>query len=79
MAKVKKEYKKPNAEFVDFSMSSNIASTCRYDAQLSDGMTCGYEDNGLMYFSDFNICFVQVENGEFCYHAPLADNSIFGS
>ena len=74
----RKTYSKPCVEFVDFSLSGSIAASCVYRGNHDDGNSCSYEDNGWNFFSMEGICEYQG-NGDFCYHVPTVDNSIFGS
>lgn len=75
----RKKYAKPCVEFVDFSLTGSIAATCTHEGTNADGNTCGYRDNGYIVFSpDNGVCDFPVD-GEFCYHVPTVDNSIFGS
>ena len=75
----RKKYAKPCVEFVDFSLTGSIATTCAHEGTNTDGNTCGYKDNGYTVFSTANgVCDFTVD-GEFCYQVPTADNSVFGS
>ena len=74
----KKTYSKPCVEFVDFSLTGSIASTCVYKGTYSDGNTCGYLDNGYTVFSPNSSCDYPVDKA-FCYHVPTDDDSIFSS
>ena len=78
----KKTYVRPDAVLVDFSLSSSIAATCRYQATLSDPNTCDpYNvDNGwTVMASNSPICDFSPSDPQFCYHVPTADTSVFSS
>lgn len=79
----KKPYTKPKFEFVEFSLSSSIASTCKYTGNHSDGNSCEYEaegDNGWLRFTSDNFdCGIQLDDESYCYHVPTVDTSVFSS
>lgn len=82
MNKKKLAYSKPNVEFVDFTLSSNIAANCSQIATTSDVNTCFYEENGLIVFVTTDSgCTFPTGNSEdnFCYHVPFDDKRIFAS
>lgn len=79
---MKKAYTKPEIVLVDFSLSSSIATTCRYTGTHADVTSCGYlNENGWITFtSPWTGCTSPaLPSDVFCYHAPTADTSVFGS
>ena len=78
---MKKSYSKPTIEFVDFTLSSSIASTCKWQADFAQN-TCDpvIEDNGWTIYNEAFACDYQVDqNPDVCYHVPTADSSLFNS
>ena len=75
----KKTYSKPCVEFVDFSLTGSIASTCTYEGTNSDANSCGYLDNEWIVYAIQNVCDIIVETPDFCNHVPTADTSVFSS
>lgn len=78
---MKKVYVKPDIILVDFSLSSSIATICRYTGTNVDVSSCGFVENGFVVFTSPSTgCTMPAPNGaEFCYHAPTEDNSVFSS
>ena len=75
----KKTYSKPCVEFVDFSLTGSIASTCKFEGTNSDGNSCGYLDNGWIVYAIENVCDTIVNDPYFCIHVPTEDTSVFSS
>ena len=76
----RKTYAKPCVEFVDFSLTGSIAASCVHQGTNTDINTCGYIDNGWTVYLN-GVCDIAGTDpdGEFCFHVPTADTSIFGS
>ena len=77
---VKKLYMKPEISYVDFSLSSSIAGTCKTKANHYNDATCEYEDTDgfgtILFNSETNDdCSTDYD----CYHAPDDSRSIFAS
>ena len=79
VTEMKKQYKKPEVSFVDFTLSSSIAETCAYGATHDSGNTCVYEFGGWTHFSSSNGACIFQDSEEFCYHNPSMNNNLFGS
>lgn len=71
-------YEKPTIAFVEFSLSSSVAASCKYTGNHGDGKTCYYENGGWKVFTVGEVCNFPTDD-EFCYHAPSLDTSIFSS
>ena len=77
---MKKAYTKPEIVLVDFSLSSSIATTCKFDANFAvDVCSPVVEDNGWTYYNVQFSCDVPLDRESVCYHVPTADTSIFSS
>lgn len=74
--KMTKTYTKPDVTAVNFKLGSSNSSGCSYSGNFADGNNCGYNDNGFMVFG--MNCEI-VNDGDFCYHVPAADNNVFQS
>ena len=77
----KKAYVKPDIALVDFSLSSSIAATCKYESTgtfVEDGCTKGYIENGMQVFTELD-CDVAAPDYEVCYHVPSDGVNVFGS
>ena len=63
---MKKSYSKPTIEFVDFTLSSSIASTCKWQADFSQN-TCDpvIEDNGWTIYNEAFACDYQVDQNPY--------------
>lgn len=77
---MKKTYVKPEVYFESFELSANIATGC--------GRPLGHTQNDcretLGDFANVPTIFVDgcnpnLEDHGYCYHVPLADNSLFTS
>lgn len=78
---MKKTYARPTIEFVDFTLSSSIASTCKWQANFQENV-CDprIEDNGWIIYNQSYDCDFQVDQDPgVCYHVPTADSSLFSS
>ncbi len=88
---MKRVYNKPEIMFEDFSLSTNIANGCEFEASFSKG-TCAakVEEMGLtwnVFFSDIAACTTtapgkEEDDNEFngiCYHVPVDTSNVFSS
>ncbi len=83
---MKKAYSKPQIQFEDFTLSTNIAGDCEVPTNLPSNSTCGLDFSGVTVFLEgMGGCTLEVDNlggdGEFnqiCYHVPYGQN-IFNS
>lgn len=80
---MRKAYSKPEILFESFTLSTNIAGSCKTDTYLPSNDQCGLDFSGLIVFMEgMGGCTdIQVGNeggdGEFngiCYHVPYGDN-----
>ena len=77
---MKKTYTRPEINFDCFEITSNIASSCQYHPEVSDGNTCGYTIHGRTIFVSTNAgCKYVSPDGQYgiCYYVPTADSNVF--
>jgi len=80
---MKKVYSKPEILFEDFTLSTNIATTCEHNP-LSSETTCAIDYSGWnLFLVDMAACTdIQVgdpgdedgQYGKICYHVPTGEN-----
>lgn len=79
MNTVKKTYVKPALELVDFTLSSSIAATCRFEANSAENECLALDNGWTVYNATISACIIDVDNKEVCYHVPTDDANIFAS
>lgn len=82
---MKREYRKPEIMFEDFTLSTNIAGDCEVKTNTASKGDCAYgEDTDFgvaIFLSTISDCIYQQAEGEFnsiCYHT-FEGNSLFNS
>ena len=84
---MKKEYKKPEIMFEDFSLNTNIAGNCENLVNNPQQGTCAVITSGgfAVFDGDVPECVytaqqlgINAEDG-FCYHIPVEYNNLFNS
>ena len=75
--------------FESFTLSTSIAGDCEVKIHTPNNTTCGYTPEGLNYkifvsgISECEAAGNQVVNDDiangFCYHVPLATQTLFNS
>lgn len=90
---MKKQYGKPNVTFENFSLSSNIASSCgsalnhhsmdcNFYATFGNPSACVFFENGYSVFHDVAVCDLQPDGNSWskvCYHVVVDEMRAFTS
>lgn len=81
---MKREYRKPEIMFEDFTLSTNIAGDCQHKINTLTENVCAYETSGgISTFTDLiSACDFTSSDGTadgFCYHVPDGGPSLFNS
>lgn len=85
---MKKEYRKPEIMFEDFSLDTNIAGTCEIITATMGQGACGYYVDALgttVFTSTVGGCAYSEQtdtDGNYngiCYHVPIESQNLFGS
>lgn len=78
----KREYKKPDIEFQNFRLSTDLCAACEIQSNASDNM-CPLtvpEFEGITLITELNCdAYAPEITDTLCYHVPIADNNVFGS
>ena len=84
---MKKTYSRPDIYFEDFSLSTNIATSCE-KTPFNHIEMCGVKLNRVDVLFDggeyFKNCTIAIKEGDnpfdnLCYHNPTADENVFFS
>lgn len=84
---MKKRYSKPEIQFENFCLTTNIAAGCNEIANAMPGQ-CGVEfiEGGAMniFLESVTGCTIKIEDGsgefnEICYYNPTPGNGVFTS
>lgn len=85
---MKREYRKPEIMFEDFTLSTNIASGCELKINNQVSGTCGYPYEGgggttlFTAAAGSDVCNIPIEDSAsngFCYHVPIDTYNVFNS
>lgn len=86
---MKKTYVKPEIMFEDFTLCSNIASTCESIVNNSNKGTCAIQSSGGINLFDGTIDACDYDTTDFgnasdtyngfCYHVPTDTTTLFNS
>ena len=80
---MKKEYKKPEIMFEDFTLSTNIAGSCDVKTNTPRAETCGMPMSGgtTIFMEGISGCETIAIDGSYniCYHVPIDTANLFNS
>lgn len=77
----KMKYQKPEITYVDFALTSSVASDCKLTAQHAEGICSPVivDASGWTVYNSSHDCDYEVDYDGICYHVPVADANIFTS
>lgn len=85
---MKREYRKPEIMFEDFTLSTNIAGDCEKKTNTPSKMQCAYTvtdefgDVSNLFLSGIAACDTPQASGQydgFCYDIPIEAYTLFNS